>query len=370
MESKTSIRILTIVGARPQFIKASAVSRQIALTEGVEEILLHTGQHYDNNMSDIFFEELEISKPDINLDIGSSSHGQQTAQMLIGIEKALIEHKPSCVLVYGDTNSTIAGTLGAAKLNIPVCHVEAGLRSFNRNMPEEINRILTDHASDRLYAPTTSAAERLEFEGIEKHKIIYSGDVMLDAAMHYKTIALKKSKLVNDLGLIDSEFVLATVHRAENTDEPKRLMRILEELEALSDEITVVLPLHPRTRSFIEQNNLDIQNIKLIDPVGFLDMVALETASIAIITDSGGVQKEAFFQRKPCITLRNETEWTELIDSGWNILYPPVHQNTESLQSVLQMMCSSEHERHDISPYGNGNASKIIVADIVKLCTL
>jgi len=320
------MKTISIVGARPQFIKAAAVSRVLQKTQGVREVLVHTGQHYDANMSEVFFEELEIPRPDYNLGIGSATHGAQTGRMLEAIEEVLLREKPDWVLVYGDTNSTLAGALAAVKLHIPVAHIEAGLRSFNRRMPEEINRVLTDHASDILFAPTKAAVENLRREGISEEQIQLVGDVMYDAALYYGKKAECQSQSLNRLGLKPKEYILATIHRAENTDDPRRLRAIFEGLAEVDQEMKVVLPLHPRTRVVLVEVGLYdkvARSVCLIEPVGYLDMVMLEKNARAIATDSGGVQKEAFFHRVPCLTLREETEWVELVDLGWNCIIPP-----------------------------------------------
>ena len=307
------MKVLSVVGARPQFIKAAPVSR--VLRQKHEEVLVHTGQHYDDNMSEVFFRELEIPQPDINLSVGSGSHGTQTAEMLKGLEKVVIDARPDLVLVYGDTNSTLAGALAAAKLHVKLAHVEAGLRSFDRRMPEEVNRVLTDHVSDLLFCPTDSARANLEQEGIE-HGVHVVGDVMYDAFLHNSEMARAKSKTVERLGLLAGEFVLATVHRAENTDDQGRLQAILRGLAGSGRQ--VVLPIHPRTKAVLGDDSWP--SIRVIDPVGYLDMLALEDAAALIVTDSGGVQKEAYFMGKPCVTLRDSTEWTETVEAGWNVL--------------------------------------------------
>ncbi len=317
------MRIATVVGARPQFIKAAAVSRVLRARPGVEEVLVHTGQHYDEEMSDVFFEDLEIPRPDHHLGIGSSTHGTQTGRMLEAIERVILDEKPDRVLVYGDTNSTLAGALAAVKLCIPVGHVEAGLRSFNRYMPEEINRVLADHASDLLFAPTNAAVENLRREGIAGDGVHLVGDVMYDVALCYAAKADQRSRVLEQLGLRSKGYVLATVHRAENTDEPSRLRAIFEGLERVAQDLPVVLPLHPRTRRCLELSRIKVTNIDLIEPVGYLEMVMLEKNAAVIATDSGGVQKEAFFYCVPCVTLRDETEWVETVNSGWNRLAPP-----------------------------------------------
>lgn len=306
------MKLLTIIGARPQFIKAAVVSRILSNPKyRINEIIVHTGQHYNSNMSDIFFSELEIPRPKYNLDVGSGSHGKQTGEMLAKIETVLLKEQPDRVLVYGDTNSTIAGSLSAAKLNIPVAHVEAGLRSFNRAMPEEINRILTDQLSDLLFCPTKTSNHHLKNEGIASEKCYIVGDVMYDAALYYGEKADKKNIILAELGLHSKSFILATIHRAENTDDPRRLKAIFEGLVSLGKNHMVILPMHPRTHVKLEQIGLLAelkQAIKIIEPVGYLDMVMLEKNAKLIVTDSGGVQKEAFFHQVPCVTLRDETE--------------------------------------------------------------
>ncbi|MFM7580366.1 MAG: non-hydrolyzing UDP-N-acetylglucosamine 2-epimerase, partial [Microcystaceae cyanobacterium] len=302
------MKIVTIVGARPQFIKAATVSRVLRSTPHCQEILVHTGQHYDKNLSDIFFEELEIPKPDYHLGIGSGSHGQQTGRMLEAIENVLLTEKPDGVLVYGDTNSTLAGALAAVKLHIPIAHVEAGLRSFNRQMPEEINRVLTDHSSDLLFAPTIAAVNHLKKEGIDPQKIHLVGDVMYDAALFYGKKGDRPSSvlqtLLKTLKLEPQNYILATIHRAENTDRQQRLTAIFEAFQQIAKTIPVVMPLHPRTQKFLHDYQLEIltQNLTLIDPVGYLDMVQLEKNARLIVTDSGGIQKEAYFYQVPCLT--------------------------------------------------------------------
>ncbi|HXC79644.1 MAG TPA: UDP-N-acetylglucosamine 2-epimerase (non-hydrolyzing), partial [Candidatus Acidoferrum sp.] len=298
------MKILSVVGARPQFIKAAPVSR--VLRRKHLEVLVHTGQHYDDNMSDIFFRELDIPKPDINLGVGSGPHGAQTGGMMAGLEKIVLEVNPDWVLVYGDTNSTLAAALVAAKLHVPVAHVEAGVRSFDRRMPEEINRVVADHVSDRLLCPTEVAVRNLAREGVERG-VRLVGDVMYDAFLFYRGAAAERAGIVNKLGLAPGQFALATLHRAENADVPERLRSILEGI--VLSGLNVVLPLHPRTRARLE--GAPPSQIHVIDPVGYLEMLALEEAAALIVTDSGGVQKEAYFLGKPCITLRDSTEWTE-----------------------------------------------------------
>jgi UDP-GlcNAc3NAcA epimerase len=343
------MKIITVVGARPQFIKAAAVSAK--LRKKNEEILIHTGQHYDNNMSEIFFEELSIPKPDYNLEVGSGGHGTQTGFMLIKLEEIYLKEKPDIVLVYGDTNSTLAGALCASKLLIPVAHVEAGLRSFNMNMPEEQNRILTDHISKILFPPTETAAANLRKEGIEKgvHNV---GDVMFDAILHFKTLAEKKD-IIKSLN-INYDYILTTIHRAENTNDINRLKNIIEALNESGKKI--ILPLHPRTKKFILDYGLSFsENIMVIEPVGYLEMIALEMNAEKIVTDSGGVQKEAFFMKKPCITMRDETEWVETVENGWNVIVGA------DKNKILSSITSFVPERKQQNIFGDGKASDKIV---------
>lgn len=348
------IKILTIIGARPQFIKAAMVSRAILRSEhNFKEIIVHTGQHYDANMSEIFFEELKIPYPNYNLGVGGGTHGQNTGRMLEKLEELMQIENPDWVLVYGDTDSTLAGALAAAKLCIPVVHVEAGLRSFNRKMPEEINRILTDHIATMLLAPTHTARQNLLKEGVEAAKIHVVGDVMYDAALHYRAMAVKPGWF-DDSGILVEEFFLCTIHRAENTDSDARLKAIIDGLE--KSNIPVILPLHPRTKNKLQELKLHISsNIKVVDPVGYLEMVWLEVNSKAIVTDSGGVQKEAYFHKKPCITLRDETEWVELVENGFNVL---VGANTFEIINALNSIPNSPTSTN---LYGDGCSSEAIV---------
>lgn len=355
-------KILTIVGARPQFIKAATVSRCLCSHNSLEEILVHTGQHYDNNMSSIFFDELSLAKPQYNLGIGSGSHGQQTGEMLVILEKILLDEKPQWVLIYGDTNSTLAGALAAAKLNIPIAHVEAGLRSFNRRMPEEINRILADQLSTLLFAPTESAVKNLQNEGCGSDRIHQVGDVMFDAAIYYAHKAETHSQILQRLKLRSKEYVLATVHRQENTDDIKHLEAIMEGLSLVAQEIPVVIPLHPRTQKMLIAYDLKERFAKTliyIDPVGFLDMIQLEKNAKVIATDSGGVQKEAFFYKTPCVTLRNETEWVELVTLGYNILAHP--DNSQHIYAMITQAVDIEMQEHIPFIYGQGQASQKIL---------
>ncbi|MBE0447873.1 MAG: UDP-N-acetylglucosamine 2-epimerase (non-hydrolyzing) [Actinobacteria bacterium] len=354
------LKIATVVGARPQFIKSLLVSNEIRKT--CREILIHTGQHYDHNMSVIFFEEMGIPEPDYNLGVGSGNQGAQTAQMLARIESVLIEEKPDALLVYGDTNSTLAGALAASKLHIPVAHVEAGLRSFDKKMPEEINRIVADHISDILFCPTQTAVDNLKNEGIAKG-IELVGDVMYDLALRFGRIAEERSDILNKLGLQPKEYLLATIHRSANTDEVKNLKVLLETFVESGERI--IFPIHPRTRKVIDDIGLndiiDGSHIRLIDPVGYIDFLKLEKNAAKILTDSGGVQKEAFFFAVPCITLRDTTEWIETVGSGWNIL---VNVDKELLlNQISEFNPSGEPARL----FGDGKASLYIAQRLTTL---
>ena len=356
------MKCLTIIGARPQFVKAATVSRAFKSTTDIQEILVHTGQHYDENMSGIFFEELAIPKPNYNLNIGSGSHGVQTGRMLEAIEQVLLTEKPDWVLVYGDTNSTLAGALAATKLHVRVAHIEAGLRSFNRKMPEEINRVLTDHSSDLLFPPTEIAVKHLQQEGISAEKIYLVGDVMYDAALFYSQQAENKSEILNRLKLEFNNYILATIHRAENTDNPQKLQNILEALTLINQEIKVILPLHPRTKNALSRQGMlekISRDIQVIPPVGYLDMVMLEKNAKLIATDSGGIQKEAFFHDIPCVTLREETEWVELVETGWNSLVSP-NLNAAEIYSLMQS-CLIQGNRKKTNLYGNGDSAINII---------
>lgn len=360
------MKIVTIVGARPQFIKAAMVSRAIQEYNHlhpdrfIEELILHTGQHYDENMSRIFFEQMKIPQPTWILQCGNGSHGEMTGRMLIEIERILQETEADYVLVYGDTNSTLAGALAAVKLHIPVIHVEAGLRSFNRNMPEEINRILTDHASSILCCPTFTAIRNLENEGIHKG-VHHVGDVMFDAAVIFGQLADASSDILEHLKLTSKSFFLATVHRAENTDNKERLTGIMDALkEAGQTDCPVILPLHPRTHKYLEKYKLlsSLENhpgIIFTPPLSFLDMVMLEKHAYMILTDSGGVQKEAYFHHTPCITLRDETEWVETVEAGWNQIAGTRKEN------ILKCITSFPDSREEILDYGSGNAAETII---------
>ncbi|WP_430513855.1 non-hydrolyzing UDP-N-acetylglucosamine 2-epimerase [Pannonibacter phragmitetus] len=361
------MKTITVLGARPQFIKAAPMSRAAANHGGVTDIIVHTGQHYDSNMSDVFFEELGIPAPKYHLGIGGGTHGQMTGRQLEAIEGVLLEEKPDVVLVYGDTNSTIAGALAASKLHIPVAHVEAGLRSFNRRMPEEVNRILTDHISQWCFAPTQRAVDLLAAEGISGDAVKLVGDVMYDAALIFGEKAEATSTILRDLSLAPGKFVLSTIHRQENTDDPARLGAILEALRTLSEDIPVVLPLHPRTRKILsQQGDLKDQTAGLIltDPLGFFDVTALTRASCLLMTDSGGMQKEGYFHRKPVVILRDETEWGELIDLGWARLVPPT-----SSVAILTAANQMRGTTGDLvaKPYGDGQAAKHILNALIDM---
>ena len=357
------ISVVTIVGARPQFIKAAVVHRALAAQGGFRDLLLHTGQHYDERMSAVFFQELGLPAPDWNLEIGSGRHGQQTGRMLEAIEGVLLDARPDWVVVYGDTNSTLAGALAAAKLQIPVAHVEAGLRSFNRQMPEETNRVLTDHVATLLLAPTSTAMANLRREGLPAERCHLVGDVMYDSVLHLAHRAGNGAMLDRE-GLAPGRYVLATIHRAENTDSIARLTAILLGLEAVTGDVQVVLPLHPRTRAMLAATGLAGRigaGIRFIDPVGYLDMLALERGARLVVTDSGGVQKEAFFQRVPCLTLRHETEWTELVDTGWNRLVPPV--SAEVVAAAVREALARPHPADPPLPlYGGGEAGAAVAS--------
>ncbi|MHC4872179.1 MAG: non-hydrolyzing UDP-N-acetylglucosamine 2-epimerase [Planctomycetota bacterium] len=353
------MKILTIVGARPQFVKAAVVSKQIRMNN--EEILLHTGQHYDKNMSEVFFTEMGIPEPDFNLEIGSGPHGKMTGRMLEQIEQVLIAEKPDMLLVYGDTNSTIAGALAACKLHVPVAHVEAGLRSFNKAMPEEHNRILTDHCSNLLFCPTEISVNNLKNENITEGVHIV-GDVMYDAVLNFSAIADERSNILTDLGISPKSYSLLTIHRPYNTDDPEVLSNIFKALNDTGKNF--VFPIHPRTRSMVESSQEFSwlkeaeSSITLIDPVGYLDMLVLENNSEAIFTDSGGIQKESYFFGIPCITLRPETEWLETVEEGWNIL---VGNDPEKIISAASSIKAGSGDR---TSFGDGKAAEKICAVI------
>jgi len=349
------VKILTVVGARPQFVKAAAVSRE--LRKAHKEVLVHTGQHYDFLMSEVFFRELDVPAPDYNLEVGSASHGIQTAQMMIRLEEIVAKEKPDRMFVYGDTNSTLAGALVGSKLQIPVAHVEAGLRSFDKSMPEEINRILTDHVCDMLFAPTDAASRNLAHEGITKG-VYQVGDVMYDALLHNIEIAERKSFILDRLNLHPKGYVLATIHRAANTDDKARLEAIMNAIARAG--ITVILLLHPRTRDRLREFGLEGMmfnsgNVRIMEPVGYLDMLVLEKNARVILTDSGGVQKEAYMLKVACITVRGETEWVETVKAGWNIL---VGESLDQIPGLIQKTQTEPQSHPDF--YGDGTAARRI----------
>ncbi|MCI5221890.1 MAG: UDP-N-acetylglucosamine 2-epimerase (non-hydrolyzing) [Candidatus Electrothrix sp. AR4] len=365
------MRIVTVIGARPQFIKAATISRaidnynQVHPKENIEESIVHTGQHFDSNMSRIFFDQMRIPEPFCNLNISNLSHGAMTGNMLEQIEKILLKKKPDLVLVYGDTNSTLAGALAAKKLHIKLAHVEAGLRSFNMNMPEEINRILTDRISDYLFCPTLQAVSNLEKEGYENFgsRIFNSGDVMFDAVCYYQQFATPPQVLNQNRNTLAHGFILATIHRAENTDIPQKMATIFESLNQISYEIPVIFPVHPRTRQIINNLKLETKSnaLFLIDPVGYFEIMSLLDKCSLVMTDSGGMQKEAYFFKKPCLTLREQTEWVELLDAGVNQL---VTIDRGSIISHFKQMINSELDFSD-NLYGNGSASIDILTNLL-----
>lgn len=359
------MKILTIVGARPQFIKAAVVSRAFAESDKINEIILHTGQHFDKNMSEIFFEEMDIPLPKYNLNINGSSHGAMTGDMLKSIEQICMKEKPDFLMVYGDTNSTIAGALAAKKLKIKVIHIEAGLRSFNMSMPEEINRILTDRISDVLFCPTDTAVRNLMKEGITNEQgfqVVQNGDVMQDAALYYALKSSEKSNILSYLNLEVGNYALCTIHRQENTDDLNRLKEIIKGLNKLQEEQDVIVPLHPRTKKIIKSNGL-IPEFKVIEPIGYFDMIELLKGCNIVLTDSGGLQKEAYFFNKYCITMRDETEWVELVDNGFNEL---VGANSEKIMVTFEKFRNLKFMK-GIDLYGGGKASQIIKENLLKL---
>ena len=355
------MKILTVIGTRPQFIKAAPVSRAMRDRHArkIDEILVHTGQHYDDSMSQVFFDELDILRPHYNLAIAGGNHGTMTGRMLEAIEDVLLQEKPDWVLVYGDTNSTLAGALAAAKLHIPVAHVEAGLRSFNRCMPEEVNRIVADRVSILLFCPTETAVNRLASEGMT-NGVSLVGDVMYDAALLYRSRARQHSQCLRQLNLRAGDYALATCHRAENTDNLDRLGEIMSALRTIAEQIPVVLPLHPRTRKRLAALGMTrmLDKVAVTDPLPFLDMVALEQSARVILTDSGGVQKEAFFYGVPCITMRDETEWVETVNSGANQLVGASHTR---ILAAFEYATGKSHTVINTWPYGDGKAADKIV---------
>ncbi len=355
-------KIVTIIGARPQFIKAAAVSRVIRSQRGIQEIIVHTGQHFDENMSAVFFQEMDIPEPDYHLEINSLSHGAMTGRMLEKIEEVLIAEKPALVMVYGDTNSTLSGALAARKLNIGVAHVEAGLRSFNMRMPEEINRIMADRISDLLFCPTRNAVYNLHEEGYLNYRchIHLVGDVMYDAALYYGAKSAQRSDILNRLNLTRDKFVLCTIHRQENTDNLENLRSIVDALNELHRKIQVIVPLHPRTQKILRQNNIE-PGFNLIEPVGYFDIVELMKNCGLVITDSGGMQKEAYFYGRYCLTLREETEWTELTENGFNLL---VGCDRLLIQSGVERFLGRSVV-NAVPLYGSGNAGELITERLV-----
>lgn len=353
-------KILTVVGARPQFIKAAPVSKALQAVTGLREVLVHTGQHYDPNMSQTFFEELDMRLPICNLEVSGGSHAYQTGEMMKRLEPIINEESPDLMLVYGDTNSTLAAALTASKMRIPLAHIEAGLRSFNKEMPEEINRVVTDHVSTLLFCPTLTAVRNLEREGIISD-VWNTGDVMYDVALQYSKKSKAKSTVLKDLRIHPKTYILATVHRVENTDRREYLSNILEGLERVSREVPVVFPLHPRTRKMINTFGLEshLDSFKSLGPVGFIDMIALESNAQLIVTDSGGVQKEAYFQGVPCVTLRGETEWLETVEAKWNQLVDVA--SVEAITQTIRSSVAYSGARHKIDEYGDGCASDTIV---------
>lgn len=361
------MNIITVIGARPQFIKAAVLSRYLRdnPTLGIKETLVHTGQHYDTNMSEVFFKEMDIPRPDVNLHLGSGTHGKMTGAMLAGIEDLILEKKPDALLVYGDTNSTLAGALAASKLMVPVIHVEAGLRSFMMAMPEEQNRRLTDHLSTYLFCPTTTAIKNLAVEGIcdcgsdikataDNKRVCMTGDIMYEASLYYRTH--NTVKIPDD----DKDCILLTIHRQENTDNPERLAAIVNAINELTNE-RFVFPVHPRTRKILAQNNLQFDShVKLIDPIGYFEMIAYEETCKCVLTDSGGVQKEAFFFEKPCITMRDTTEWVELVESGWNTL-------TGAETSKIVKAVRNVKKPDDVPVlYGKGDCAELICGELLR----
>jgi UDP-GlcNAc3NAcA epimerase len=376
------IKIVTIIGARPQIIKAAALSRAIRnkFSSEIEEIIVHTGQHYDANMSQVFFEELEIPKPNYNLNVGSGSHGKQTAAMISGIEEILEKEKPNAIVLYGDTNSTLAGAVAASKIHVPIVHIEAGLRSYNKSMPEEVNRIMCDHVSTLLFSPTKTGFDNLLKEGFKKEitkpynannpKIYHCGDVMYDNSLHFSAVAESKTEILSKLKLEKGKFILATIHRNNNTDEPERLNTLFKTLNDISKEnnLQVVLPLHPRTAKLLETNlTSDVfdalkKNPLFIisEPASFLEMIALEKNCVMVMTDSGGVQKEAFYFEKPCVILRPETEWVELVDCGTAVI---ADASEQKIKAGFKKLFQAEHLSFP-KIYGDGKAAEFICKEI------
>lgn len=360
------MKMITVVGARPQFIKAAALSRTLKQYPKIKELIIHTGQHFDVNMSEVFFEEMEIPNPNYQLAVSGGKHGEMTGQMLQQIESILITEKPDLVLVYGDTNSTLSGSLAASKLHIPIAHVEAGLRSFNMQMPEEINRILTDRLSKYLYSPTEHAVKNLEKEGFLHFgaDIIRTGDIMYDAAQYYSQKKYSRVSQVEKLKL--NKYILCTIHRAENTDNPEQLENIFKALEEISTQTQIVFPIHPRTKKILQKSGLKTRNIEIIDPVGYLDMLNLISHCDLIMTDSGGLQKEAYFFNKKCLTLRDQTEWLELVEVGQNTL---VGTETDKIISAFKKT-KNQDTNWKKNIYGDGHTSNQILDHLTKAFNL
>ena len=376
------MKIVTIIGARPQIIKAAGLSRAIKnhYADRIQEVIVHTGQHYDDNMSQVFFDELGIPKPDYNLQVGSATHGVQTSRMIEGIERILMDEKPDYIVLYGDTNSTLAGAVAASKIHVPIVHIEAGLRSFNKRMPEEINRIVCDHCSTLLFTPTRAGFENLAKEGfrmdnagpytIDNPKVYHCGDIMYDNSLHFSTIADQKTDILQRLELTEKPFVLATLHRDSNTDDKERLTNILDAVITLSHEIAVVLPMHPRTHKMTEQLIDDerlyrlyhSENIKITEPVSFLEMIQLEKHACLVMTDSGGVQKESYFFRKPCAILRPETEWVEIVETGAATLVDADKERI--LQTCRQYLQQPPVDFPEI--FGDGHAAEFILEKMLE----
>jgi UDP-GlcNAc3NAcA epimerase len=356
------MKLVTIVGARPQFIKAAALSRAFQEIGEIEEVIVHTGQHFDKNMSDVFFEEMQIPHPQYNLAINSLSHGAMTGRMIEKIEAVLLEEKPDFLLVFGDTNSTLAGALAAVKIQVPIVHVEAGLRSFNMAMPEEINRILTDRISNILFCPTDTAIENLVKEGYGHLNVdvVKSGDVMEDAALYYEKLSHEKATVLQNNNLVESSYYLCTLHRAENTNSTARMAEIIKGLNSIAEKFRVVLPVHPRTKELLLQNNLH-KNILILEPVGYYDMIALVKNARLIVTDSGGLQKEAYFFDKFCVTVRDQTEWVELVSNGYNKIVGA--SRNKIVEAVKDFEARNFHKKNVL--YGGGKAAHFI-ADYLK----
>ena len=366
MSKSNNLKILTIIGARPQFIKSSVVSRVLNSKKykDINEVVVHTGQHYDDRMSGLFFRELGISLPSYNLNVGSGSHAQQTSVMMTKLESVVEDENPDLILVYGDTNSTLAGALVAAKKPCKLAHVEAGLRSFRKDMPEEVNRVVTDSLSDLLFCPTTTAINNLVKEG-RGEKAILVGDVMYDSYLYF-TNKVNSYETLNDFKLPHGKYILATIHRAENTDNPTYLNNIFSSLKNISTDTHIILPLHPRTKKMVEKLNISLEGIDIIEPVSYKTMISLLSGACLVITDSGGLQKEAYFAKVPCITIRDETEWIETLENGWNRLVSP---NTKDniIASIIQVLQMNFSNSPYIENYGTGNASQKIIDSILEL---